>query len=177
MTLTNPQQGRDLGCCTLEPASLDAALAVLGADAGARCLAGGATLVAGMNAGLPKPSQVVSLQDIPGLRGMIFEADGAVRNCGHDSACGRCGRIAACRRARRGPRSCLANRASGDTQHGYARRSLADADPTPIIHAHCWRPALTSNLPDRAAVVSAPSMRSSSDVSRQLSLLAKSLSE
>lgn len=61
------------------PASLDAALAVLGADAGARCLAGGATLVAGMNAGLPKPSQVVSLQDIPGLRGMIVEADGAVR--------------------------------------------------------------------------------------------------
>lgn len=61
------------------PASLDAALALLGADAGARCLAGGATLVAGMNAGRPKPSQIVSLQNIAALRGITVDADGAVR--------------------------------------------------------------------------------------------------
>src|SRR6266478_5204670 len=79
MTAGEPAAGTGLRMLYSRPASLDAALAVLGADAGARCLAGGATLVAGMNAGLPKPSQVVSLQDIPGLRGMIVEADGAVR--------------------------------------------------------------------------------------------------
>jgi carbon-monoxide dehydrogenase medium subunit len=61
------------------PTSVDAAVAVLGADIAARCLAGGATLVAGLNAGRPKPSQVVSLQNIPDMRGVTVEADGTIR--------------------------------------------------------------------------------------------------
>lgn len=59
-----------------EPATLDAAAALLAADGEARCLAGGATLVAMMNARLVEPSALVSLRRIEELRGIDAEGDG-----------------------------------------------------------------------------------------------------
>jgi carbon-monoxide dehydrogenase medium subunit len=60
------------------PRTLDAAIDFLGADADARCLAGGATLVAKMNADLLKPSALISPAAIDELRGIDVNAD-AVR--------------------------------------------------------------------------------------------------
>jgi carbon-monoxide dehydrogenase medium subunit len=51
------------------PATIEDAARLLEAD-GARCLAGGATLVAMMNAGLVEPRSIVSLGGIPGLGGI-----------------------------------------------------------------------------------------------------------
>jgi aerobic carbon-monoxide dehydrogenase medium subunit len=61
------------------PATIDEALAVLTSDNGAKCLAGGATLVAKINAGLPRPTQLVSLQSIAELQGVSVDPDGAIR--------------------------------------------------------------------------------------------------
>jgi len=58
------------------PVTLDEATALLAADADARCLAGGATLVAMMNAGLVEPSTLVSLRHIDALRGIEPVGDG-----------------------------------------------------------------------------------------------------
>lgn len=63
----------------IRPDSLAAALAALAEDPEARCLAGGATLVAMMNAGLAEPAAVVALDGIAELRGITVAADGAVR--------------------------------------------------------------------------------------------------
>lgn len=54
-------------CC---PLSIDEAVTILAADENARCLAGGATLVAMMNADLLMPSTLVSLRAITALDGM-----------------------------------------------------------------------------------------------------------
>jgi carbon-monoxide dehydrogenase medium subunit len=62
-----------------EPDSVDAALALLGADEGARCLAGGQTLVAMLNANLVEPSALVSLRRIRDLDGIAWQGDGSVR--------------------------------------------------------------------------------------------------
>jgi carbon-monoxide dehydrogenase medium subunit len=62
-----------------QPESLEQALAVLQSEPAARCLGGGASIVVGMNAGLPQPPMIVSLQAVPELRGMTVEHDGAVR--------------------------------------------------------------------------------------------------
>jgi aerobic carbon-monoxide dehydrogenase medium subunit len=61
------------------PASLDEAVGLLASHEGARCLAGGATLVAMMNARLVEPTALVSLSDIAALRGIARLADGSVR--------------------------------------------------------------------------------------------------
>lgn len=61
------------------PASLRAALALLAADPEARPLAGGATLVAMMNAGVIEPRALVSLGAIAELRGISVAQDGTVR--------------------------------------------------------------------------------------------------
>jgi carbon-monoxide dehydrogenase medium subunit len=61
------------------PDSIDGALRLLTADPEARLLAGGATLVAMMNAGLVQPSALVSLRRIAALRGIERSADGSVR--------------------------------------------------------------------------------------------------
>lgn len=61
-----------------EPQSLDEAVALL-ADGDNRCLAGGASLVAMMNARLAEPSGLVSLRRISELQGIAWAADGAVR--------------------------------------------------------------------------------------------------
>jgi carbon-monoxide dehydrogenase medium subunit len=61
------------------PSTIDEALAVLGSDDGARCLAGGATLVANINAGRPHPAHVVSLRSIAELKGIRIDPDGAIR--------------------------------------------------------------------------------------------------
>ena len=54
-------------CC---PTTVNEAIAILAADEDARCLAGGATLVAMINADLLIPSTLVSLRAIPGLDGI-----------------------------------------------------------------------------------------------------------
>lgn len=58
------------------PATLEEALALLAGEPDARCIAGGATLVAMMNADLVQPSALVSLKGIPGLQGIRTTADG-----------------------------------------------------------------------------------------------------
>ena len=52
------------------PATVDEAARLLAGTEGARCLAGGATLVAMMNASLAEPKAIVSLSGIAELRGI-----------------------------------------------------------------------------------------------------------
>ena len=59
------------------PETLADAIALLGED-GARCLAGGQSLVAMMNARLVSPSTIVSLRAIPGLDRIESRADGSL---------------------------------------------------------------------------------------------------
>jgi carbon-monoxide dehydrogenase medium subunit len=61
------------------PRSVDEALALLAADADARPIAGGATLVAMMNARVVEPPALVSLAGIAELQGLSAAADGGVR--------------------------------------------------------------------------------------------------
>ena len=63
----------------LWPRSVDEATAMLAADPDARPLAGGATLVAMMNARVLEPQALVNLSRIEELRGIRNEADGGVR--------------------------------------------------------------------------------------------------
>jgi len=62
-----------------EPSSVEEAVALLAADEDARCLAGGATLVAMMNAQLVQPSALISLRRVEGLAGIDRQADGSIR--------------------------------------------------------------------------------------------------
>ena len=59
----------------IEPASLSEALEILSADDGARCLAGGATLVAMLNADLVEPSTLIGLRRIDELAGVTVSGD------------------------------------------------------------------------------------------------------
>ena len=59
----------------IEPASLSEALEILSADDEARCLAGGATLVAMLNADLVEPSTLISLRRIDELAGITVVGD------------------------------------------------------------------------------------------------------
>ncbi len=61
-----------------DPRTVADAVALLAADEDARCLAGGATLVAMMNADLVMPSALVSLRHIPGLKGIAPRPDGGL---------------------------------------------------------------------------------------------------
>lgn len=61
------------------PTDLDGALRLLANSEEARPLAGGASLVAMMNARLVEPGALVSLAGIPGLAGIEEEADGTIR--------------------------------------------------------------------------------------------------
>ncbi len=61
------------------PQTIEEAVALLVQHEGARCISGGATLVAMMNAGLVEPSALISLRQIPGLAGIARDADGSVR--------------------------------------------------------------------------------------------------
>jgi len=61
------------------PTDLGDALRLLAADPGARPIAGGATLVAMMNARLVEPTTLVSLARIPGLAGISDAGGGALR--------------------------------------------------------------------------------------------------
>jgi carbon-monoxide dehydrogenase medium subunit len=60
------------------PDSIDAAISVLAGDEQARCLSGGATLVAMMNAQLAEPTAIVCLKDIEELHRFERAADGSV---------------------------------------------------------------------------------------------------
>lgn len=62
----------------IEPESIEEAVSLLAGDPGARCMGGGAVLVARMNAGEPAPDALVSLRQIPSLAG-IEDIDGGVR--------------------------------------------------------------------------------------------------
>ena len=59
----------------IEPASLSEALEILSADDEARCLAGGATLVAMLNADLVEPSTLIGLRRIDELAGIAASGD------------------------------------------------------------------------------------------------------
>jgi carbon-monoxide dehydrogenase medium subunit len=61
------------------PTSLEEAARLLAEDPEAKCLAGGATLVALMNAGLVEPTALVSLRKVEGLAGITRAGDGSVR--------------------------------------------------------------------------------------------------
>lgn len=61
------------------PARVAEAVALLGEHEEARCLAGGATLVAMMNAGLVTPGALVSLSGIPELAGITAGEEGGLR--------------------------------------------------------------------------------------------------
>jgi carbon-monoxide dehydrogenase medium subunit len=61
-----------------EPRTLQAAIAALSAE-GARCIAGGQSLVAMMNAGLLTPPVLVSLRGVPGLDAVEARPDGGLR--------------------------------------------------------------------------------------------------
>lgn len=52
---------------------------MLAADPDAKCLAGGATLVAMMNADLVEVSDLISLRDVAGLKGIARMSDGSIR--------------------------------------------------------------------------------------------------
>ena len=62
-----------------EPTTVHEAVALLAADEGARCLAGGATLVAMMNFGMLDPSVVVSLRRVEELHGIRVDERGRIR--------------------------------------------------------------------------------------------------
>lgn len=62
-----------------EPASVDEAVSVLAGDGDAKCLAGGASLVAMLNARLVDPDRLVSLRRIDGLRPIAGNEDGSAR--------------------------------------------------------------------------------------------------
>jgi aerobic carbon-monoxide dehydrogenase medium subunit len=62
-----------------QPASLAEAISLFAGHDGARYLAGGATLVAMMNAGLVEPTALVSLAALDELAGITTLADGTVR--------------------------------------------------------------------------------------------------
>jgi aerobic carbon-monoxide dehydrogenase medium subunit len=61
------------------PNSVQEVVALLAANPDAKCLAGGATLVAMMNANLLDISDLISLRDVAGLKGISHEQDGSVR--------------------------------------------------------------------------------------------------
>jgi len=63
----------------LHPTSVGEAASLLAADGDGRCLAGGATLVAMMNARLVAPSRLVSLAGIEELRGIAPTPEGGLR--------------------------------------------------------------------------------------------------
>lgn len=62
-----------------EPTTVDEAIALLTSAEGARCLAGGLTLVAMMNFGMMRPSIVVGLRRIEELHGIHADAQGGLR--------------------------------------------------------------------------------------------------
>jgi len=66
------------GARYVEPLTVGEVVAALAQDSGARCLAGGQTLVAMMNAGLIAPSLVVGLRRVAELKVIEVEEDGAL---------------------------------------------------------------------------------------------------
>ena len=61
-----------------EPTTIEEAIRDLSVDPGHRCLAGGATLVAMLNAGLIEPTGLVSLANISEIRGITRSGDGKI---------------------------------------------------------------------------------------------------
>lgn len=61
-----------------DPVTIEDAVRLLGEDPEAVCLAGGQTLVAGMNTGFVQPSALISLRRIAALQGIHRDAGGAI---------------------------------------------------------------------------------------------------
>ena len=61
------------------PGTVDDAVSLLAGHDGSRCIAGGQTLMAMLNAGLVEPSALVAVSAIPELRGITVLPDGAIR--------------------------------------------------------------------------------------------------
>jgi aerobic carbon-monoxide dehydrogenase medium subunit len=61
------------------PETVEEAVTLLAADPNAKCLAGGATLVAMMNADLVEITDLISLREVAGLKGIARLPDGSVR--------------------------------------------------------------------------------------------------
>ena len=66
------------GARYVEPLTVDEAVAALAGNSGARCLAGGQTLVAMMNAGLIEPPLIVGLRRIAELQGVELDDAGSI---------------------------------------------------------------------------------------------------
>ncbi len=62
-----------------EPVSVDEVVALLADDDGAKCVAGGASLVAMMNARLVEPSSLISLRRVDEIKSIEKLSDGSVR--------------------------------------------------------------------------------------------------
>jgi aerobic carbon-monoxide dehydrogenase medium subunit len=60
------------------PVTVEEAVRLLSADPDAKCMAGGATLVAMMNANLVELSDLISLREVAGLKGIARLPDGSV---------------------------------------------------------------------------------------------------
>lgn len=61
------------------PETIDEAVDLLARHEGARCIAGGATLVAMMNAGLAEPTALISMKRVRDIRGIVRREDGLLR--------------------------------------------------------------------------------------------------
>jgi carbon-monoxide dehydrogenase medium subunit len=66
------------GFSYFEPETLDAAVALLAEYEESRCIAGGQTLVAMMNANLIEPTALIALRRIRGLDAITAESDGSI---------------------------------------------------------------------------------------------------
>ncbi len=63
----------------ISPTTIEEAVSLLASHEGARCISGGATLVAMMNAGLVRPELLISLEKIEALKGITAAENGEVR--------------------------------------------------------------------------------------------------
>ena len=104
------------------PSTVAEAVSLLASDEEARCLAGGATLVAMMNADLLMPSALVSLRHIEVLRGIVRGVRRRTARGRHDDPPRGRGGGRPGRRARPSFGHRAGDRPSGDPQHGNHRR-------------------------------------------------------
>lgn len=72
-------KGFELNSILLKPTTISEAVSMLATEEDASPIAGGATLVAMMNADLIAPQTLIALDGIPGLKGISQAADGSLR--------------------------------------------------------------------------------------------------
>ena len=109
------------GARYVEPLTVSEAVAALAENNGARCLAGGQTLVAMMNAGLIAPPLVVGLRRVAELKGIEFDNAGSFV-IGAMVTHAAFARAPVVQRPCGVARSGGGHRPSGDPQYGNSRR-------------------------------------------------------